>query len=119
MDDIFIDEISMVADMSYRFFIVVKRCKPNIKFIVAGDFNQSFPVNDRIGEVDYKHSSAFHEPVDGNRIQLSRCRRSDDVLFKMLNPKKIMKLNNNNLEMSLRITAFHLLMQRERKSTEQ
>ena len=49
----------MVAEMFYNFFIVLKRCKPKMKFIIAGDFNQLLPVNDRVGEVDYKNSSAF------------------------------------------------------------
>ena len=106
VDYIFIDEISMVAEMFYKFFIVLKRCKPNIKFIIAGDFNQLLPVNDRVGEVDYKNSSALHELVDGNRIQLSKCRRSDDVLFKMLNPKKIMKLKKQ--QFGNEFTDYHI-----------
>jgi ATP-dependent exoDNAse (exonuclease V) alpha subunit len=91
-DYIIIDEISMVSERFYNFFIVLKRLNPDVKFIIAGDFNQLLPVNDRVGDCDYKNSSALHELVNGNRLQLSNCRRSDRLLFDMLNPKTIMNL---------------------------
>jgi hypothetical protein len=45
---IFIDKVSMMIEMSYKFFIVLKRMIPDIKFITAGDFAQLLPVKDRI-----------------------------------------------------------------------
>jgi hypothetical protein len=39
LDCIFVDEISMVKEIFYKFFLMLKRIKPELKFIVAGDFN--------------------------------------------------------------------------------
>ena len=46
---IIVDEISMIPEMFYKFFCIIRRLKPDIKFIIAGDFEQLLPVNDRIG----------------------------------------------------------------------
>ena len=108
IDYCFIDEISMVAEQFYKFFIVMKRIQPNIKFIVAGDFEQLLPVNDRINIDDYKTSPALHELCDGNRIQLSKCRRANKELFDLCDPKtipnlktsKFIKANRNHLYMN-------------------
>ena len=59
------------------------------KFIIVGDFNQLKPVNDRV-DVAYKNSVALFELCQGNRIQLSTCRRSDDILFNMCKFENIM-----------------------------
>ena len=79
---IFVDEISMVPEMFYKFFITMKGIKPEIKFIIAGDFEQL--LNDRVEGCDYKNSHALYELCDGNRLQLTTCRKSDDRLFNML-----------------------------------
>ena len=42
------DEMSMTPEVFYKFFITLKRVKPEIQFIVAGDYNQLLPVCDRI-----------------------------------------------------------------------
>ena len=104
-DYIFVDEISMVQEHFYKFFITLKRLRPELKFIIAGDFEQLLPVNDRV-ECDYKTSPALYELCDGHRLQLSKCRRSDDKLFNMLEPSNISNLNkgdfklgNNNMYM--------------------
>jgi DNA replication protein DnaC len=92
-DYIFIDEISMMQEQFYKFFSVIKRKHPNVKFIIAGDFEQLLPVNDRIKDCDYKNSCVLHELCDGNRLQLLKCRRADERLFNLCDPKNIMKLN--------------------------
>ena len=75
-----------------NFFLVLKRLNPDIKFIISGDYQQLLPVNDRVGDCNYENSSALNELVDGNRLQLTNCRRSDRLIFDMLDPKNIMKL---------------------------
>jgi ATP-dependent exoDNAse (exonuclease V) alpha subunit len=82
----------MMTERFYNFFIVLKRLNPDIKFIISGDYQQLLPVNDRVGDCNYENSSALNELVDGNRLQLTNCRRSDRTLFDMLDPKNIMKL---------------------------
>ena len=55
-------------------------------------YDQLLPVNDRVGIIDYKNSCALHELCDGNRLELTTCRRADRTLFDMLHPSNIMKL---------------------------
>jgi chromosomal replication initiation ATPase DnaA len=73
-DYIFIDEISMVKEIFYKFFVMIKRIKPTIKFIIAGDFQQLPPINDRIEnkdhEFNYKSSVALKELCDFNKLEL-------------------------------------------------
>jgi ATP-dependent exoDNAse (exonuclease V) alpha subunit len=110
-DYIFIDEISMVKEIFYKFFIMVKRIKPNIKFIIAGDFQQLPPINDRISEdeFDYESSLALKELCDFNKLELTKCRRSDDKLFNMckfenINNIDIKDFNNEICERNLAYT---------------
>jgi ATP-dependent exoDNAse (exonuclease V) alpha subunit len=95
---IFIDEVSMMPEMFYKFFIVLKRMRPDIKFIIAGDFAQLLPVKDRIENCNYKESQALHELCDGNRLQLTKCRRSDATLFNMLLPENINKIKKTSFK---------------------
>jgi ATP-dependent exoDNAse (exonuclease V) alpha subunit len=93
---VFVDEVSMVPEIFYKFFITMKRLKPELKFIIAGDFEQLLPVNDRVEGCDYKNSHALYELCDGNRLQLSKCRRSDDRLFNMLLKDNIGNINKTD-----------------------
>ena len=86
---IFIDEVSMMSEAFYKFFLLVKSLRPDVKFIISGDFAQLLPVSDRLDDANYKDSLALNELVDGNRLILSKCRRSDDKLYKMLLPANI------------------------------
>jgi hypothetical protein len=84
---IFIDEVSMMSEKFYNLFITIKRTFPNIKFIISGDFGQLPPVCDEWSELssnqDYELSAGIYTLCDGNRIQLTKCRRSDDKLFEL------------------------------------
>jgi hypothetical protein len=95
IDYIFIDEISMVTENFYKFFIIMKRLRPYIKFIIGGDFEQLLPVNDRL-DCDYKSSPAIFELCDGNRLKLTKCRRADDILYNLCNPETIHKLSKKD-----------------------
>jgi hypothetical protein len=86
---IFIDEISMMRELFYSIFISVKYMFPQIKFIISGDFYQLEPVNDR-SKFNYEYSRALYELVDGNKLNLSFCRRSDDKLYNLCQ-----KIRNN------------------------
>lgn len=79
---VFIDEISMVHEIFYKFFMVMKKFKSNIKFIISGDYDQLSPVLDRYHGT-YKESGALYELCDGQRIELSKCRRADDELYSL------------------------------------
>ena len=78
---------------------MIKEMKPNVKFIIAGDFNQLPPVNDRIGEnFNYKNSQALKELCDFNKLELSKCRRSDDKLFEMCKFENIMNIEKSEFK---------------------
>jgi len=106
VDYVFVDEISMVPEMFYKFFLTMKRMKPSIKFIIAGDFRQLLPVKDRVKDCDYKNSTALNELCDGNRLQLSKCRRSDDTLHNMCKNVGRVKESDFNNEWTTRHLAF-------------
>lgn len=105
LDYIFIDEISMVQETFYNYFIFIKRLRPSIKFIIAGDFNQLPPVKDRVN-CDYENSIALKELTDNNMIHLSICRRADKEYFDLTDPDNVMKIdktkfNNKECEKNL------------------
>ena len=77
---IFVDEISMVKEVFYQILLSMKYFNPELKFILCGDFAQLGPVNDSVDDI-YEHSRALYELVDGCKLQLTKCRRSYDVLF--------------------------------------
>ena len=46
LDYIFIDEVSMIGEVFYKFLMTIKKIRPDIKFIISGDYNQLKPVNE-------------------------------------------------------------------------
>ena len=94
-DYIFVDEISMVKECFYKFLLTIKRIKPNIHFIVSGDFNQFSPINDR-ADFDYKNSIALKELTDYNSLILTTCRRSDDKLFNLCTFENVMNIKKTD-----------------------
>ena len=109
---LFVDEISMVPEMFYKFFIVLQRFNPKLKFIIGGDFAQLLPVKDRV-DCDYKNSCALNELCKGLRVQLSKCRRSDDKLFNMLLPENINKLKRTDFGGNF--TDMHICFTNEKR----
>ena len=83
-DYMLVDEISMVKEWSYRFFTMLKRYAPQLKFIIVGDYDQLPPVNDEY-KGNYDQSWALYHLCDGQRLRLEKCRRSDEKLFKLYN----------------------------------
>ena len=61
LDYLFLDEVSMLQEIFYKFLISLQRIT-NVKFIIAGDFRQLPPVKDRISDdFDYSNSQALLE----------------------------------------------------------
>ena len=92
---IIIDEISMVHEMFYKYFLVIQKLKPDLKFIVAGNFDQLLPVKDR-ADFNYQDSIALYDLCEGNRLNLTTCRRSDDICFKKCSPENIPNLTRSD-----------------------
>lgn len=96
---IIIDEISMVKEIYYKAFISIKRMFPDLKFIIAGDFEQLLPVNDRYIKGNYEKSEALKELCDFNLLHLTECKRANTELFNIcLNVNKVKKGDFNNIE---------------------
>ena len=72
----------MMTENFNELFNYIRRSFQKIKFIITGDFGQLPPVNDTWSG-DYKNSPALWLLCGGNRIQLTKCRRSDDELFQL------------------------------------
>ena len=49
----------------------------------AGDFNQIDPVCDVKEGLCYRENAALHALTDGNRFELTECRRADKEFFKI------------------------------------
>jgi ATP-dependent exoDNAse (exonuclease V) alpha subunit len=62
--------------------MIIKKLK-NCKLIISGDFNQLDVIND-LNKYDYKNTCIIKELCDSNNLQLTKCRRSDDKLFKLI-----------------------------------
>ena len=90
---IIVDEIGMVGEQFLKFFSTFQRMKPNVKFILSGNYEQLEPVCDRVNNADYENSPVTFELSKGNRISLTKCRRSDDRIFNMTLPENIDKIN--------------------------
>lgn len=82
LDYIIIDEVSMVKEIFFKVFATIKMIKPSINFIIAGDERQIPPPCDRV-KFEYKDSLVFQELCCNNRVELTKCRRSDDALFNL------------------------------------
>ncbi len=58
LDYIFVDEVSMLGEVFYKFLMMIMKIRPNIKFIISGDYDQLKAVNDRISpKTDYANSA--------------------------------------------------------------
>jgi ATP-dependent exoDNAse (exonuclease V) alpha subunit len=81
----------------YKVLSVIKRFKPNTKFIITGDFRQYSPVNDRIIDCNYKDSLILKELTDNNRIILTKCRRTEEEeLFNICKDENILNVKSHN-----------------------
>jgi hypothetical protein len=79
---IFIDEVSMMQSMFYQLFMMIRTMFPNILYIVSGDMGQLLPVKDE-WDGDYDTSCGLYSLTDGNKLILTKCRRSDDDLYNL------------------------------------
>ena len=79
---IFVDEMSMLQERFYKFLLMIKKLKPETRFIIFGDYSQLEPVSDRISpNYNYAGNPAIFELTNFNKVQLTKCRRANDKLF--------------------------------------
>ena len=96
LDYIFVDEVSMLHSNFYKILMIIKKLK-NCKLIISGDFNQLDVIHD-LQKYDYKDTSILKELCDNNLIQLSKCRRSDDTLFNLIQFDNIPNLKKSDFD---------------------
>jgi ATP-dependent exoDNAse (exonuclease V) alpha subunit len=96
LDFIFVDEVSMLHSNFYKILMIIKKLK-NCKLIISGDFNQLDVIHD-LQKYDYKDTSILKELCDNNLIQLSKCRRSDDTLFNLIQFDNIPNLKKSDFD---------------------
>ena len=83
----------MMQEVFYKFLMMIKKIKPEIKYIISGDYNQLKPVNDRISQyTDYSNAPCLFELADFNKLQLTKCRRANDKLYNLIQFKNIPNL---------------------------
>ena len=59
---IFVDEVSMLHEKNYKFLLMLKKLKPETRFIISGDYNQLRCIADRISpEYNYSRNPALFE----------------------------------------------------------
>jgi len=80
VDYILVDEISMVKELFYRYFYYINDNFDNVNFIICGDFRQLAPVCD-IRNYNYENSTILKQVCKYNKVELSKCRRSNRILF--------------------------------------
>jgi len=79
--------------------MMIKKIKPEIKFIISGDYDQLEPVNDRISQyTDYANSPCLFELADYNKIQLTKCRRADDKLYNLIQFNNVPNLKTSDFK---------------------
>lgn len=87
LDYIIIDEVSMMPEWAYKYFIQIQKSNHKLKFIFIGNFDQ-LPAIDR-AEFDYINSPVFHDLCNNNKFELKICKRSDKTYFDLIHPKNI------------------------------
>ncbi len=65
--------------------MTIKKFRPDIKFIISGDYNQLKPVNDRISiYTDYSNSPCLFELADYNKLQFTKFKCVADTLYNLI-----------------------------------
>jgi ATP-dependent exoDNAse (exonuclease V) alpha subunit len=96
LDYIFVDEVSMLHSNFYKILMVIKKLK-NCKLIISGDFNQLDVIND-LQKYEYNDACILKELCDNNNLQLTKCRRSDDKLFNLIQFDNIQNLTHDDFD---------------------
>ncbi len=103
----------MLGEVSYKFLMMIKKIRPDIKFIISGDYDQLKPVNDRILIcTDYSNSPCLFQLADYNKLQLTKCRRTNDTLYNLIKFDYIpdVKPSDSTEIMNIRITFIFVTL---------
>ena len=111
-----VDEISMVPEKFYRLLTNIKKINPKIIFYICGDFAQLEPVKDSWSG-DYENSIVLKDLCQKNKMVLTKCRRSDDVLFNLCKNTTLVKAKDFEVtrETDLNIAYTHVTRKKVNK----
>jgi len=105
---IFVDEVSMLQEKFYKFLLMIKKLKPETRFIISGDYDQLEPVADRISpKYNYARNPAIFELCNFNKVQLTKCRRANDKLFNLIKSDNVPNLTPSNFNTTSKITDYN------------
>ncbi len=106
---IFVDEVSMLQEKFYKFLLMIKKFKPETKFIISGDYNQLPTICDRISEhYNYSRNPALFELCNFNKIHLTKCRRAKDKLFNLIKSDNVPNLTPSNFNTTSNVTDYNI-----------
>ncbi len=89
----------MIQEVFYKFLVMIKKIKPEIKFIISVDYNQLQAVNDRISQYkDHFNAPCLFELAEYNKIQLTKCRRANDTLYNLIQFDNVPNLNTSDFK---------------------
>jgi hypothetical protein len=87
---------------------MIKKFKPETKFIISGDYNQLPTICDRISEhYNYSRNPALFELCNFNKIELTKCRRANDKLFNLIKSDNIPNLTPSNFNTTSKVTDYN------------
>ena len=105
---VFLDEVSMLTENFYKFLLIIKKLKPDIKFIISGDYSQLKAINDRISsETNCSKSPALFGLCDFKKLELTtlQTNRRFNLIIKFDN---IPNLTPNHFKASSDITSVNM-----------
>ena len=87
----------MLSEKFYKFLLMIKKLKPDVTYIVSGDYNQLKAINDIISEqTKYSKSPGLFELCDFKKLELTTCGRANDELFNLIKFDNISNLTPND-----------------------
>ncbi len=102
---IFVNDVSMLQEKFYKWLIMIKKFKPETKFIISGDYNQLPAICDRISEYyNYSRNPALFELTYLNKIHLTKCRRSNDKFINLIKSDNVPNLTSSNFNNTSNVT---------------
>ncbi len=103
---IIVDEISMLNVDLWKIFEMIKHTKPNIRFVLSGDYRQLPPI-EVDGLYDYFNHPVIKYICDYNRIELTKVKRYDNELYEFsekvwndtINKEDIKSMTKNDVKL--------------------
>jgi hypothetical protein len=88
---------------------MIKKFKPETKFILSGDYNQLPAICDRISEHhNYARNPALFELSNFNKVELTKCRRANDKLSNLIKSYNVPNLTRSNFNTTSHVSDYNI-----------